>query len=257
MKCPFCQAENLSDAQICASCGGTINQNTCPKGHPVDPSWDRCPYCQSPLQQESSGTAGQFVEGSGTMVGGYDPQAGFPQNSDQFRKGHTVIEDSNVQQSFSDGGKRKTVIETPEGIPKGSTELERPYTPSRKKKTVIIPLDTEGDNVDKRGVSAPMAMLVGWLVSFTLDKYGRDFRLREGRNCIGSNPEMDLVITEDTTISDHHATIMYRNKKLFLQDEMSSNGTFLNGEDILGPPREIHDGDNITMGKTEFLIKTI
>lgn len=231
-----------------------MSQSTCPKGHPVDPSWDRCPYCQSPLQQGGSGIEGQFIEGSGTMVGGSS------QGSEQFRKGRTVIEDSGAQKSFPNaagGGKRKTVIESPQGFQKGSTELERQHTPSRKKKTVIIPSDAEGSVPDKSGASAPKAKLVGWLVSFTHDQYGRDSRLREGRNEIGTNPEMDVVITEDSTMSNHHATIVYKKGKLFIQDEMSSNGTYLNDEDILGPPREIKDGDKITMGKTDFILKTI
>ena len=91
--------------------------------------------------------------------------------------------------------------------------------------------------------------LVGWLVSFTLNDYGVDFKLYEGRNIIGRNPECNIVIN-DGRVSDRHAILLYRSGKFSIADSQSSHGTFVNDEDIELSPRYINDGDIIRMGNT-------
>lgn len=96
--------------------------------------------------------------------------------------------------------------------------------------------------------------LVGWLVSFSLDPNGKDFRIFEGKNTIGSLPENDIVIP-DPTVSKKHFTILYRHGKFLFKDEFSTNGTLINGE-ILSEG-ELKHGDKITIGNTCLILITI
>lgn len=100
------------------------------------------------------------------------------------------------------------------------------------------------------------AKLIGWLVTFSWNPFGDDFRIREGKTRIGSNPESDIRI-EDAKISSDHATLLYRNGKLKIRDSFSTNGTFVNEEDTGDEPVTLSDGDTIKMGNTEFLLRLI
>ncbi len=73
-----------------------------------------------------------------------------------------------------------------------------------------------------------------------------------GENTIGRKPENDLVLN-DTTVSGRHCVILTEEEKVFIQDENSTNGTFLNGNRLF-EKTELHPGDRITLGKQEFNI---
>lgn len=96
--------------------------------------------------------------------------------------------------------------------------------------------------------------LVGWLVSFTLHPNGVDFRLYEGRNTIGTDPACDIVL-QDRGVSTRHLTILYRAGKLRFKDEMTTNGTFINGQML--DEGELNDGDIIKVGDTELKLRTV
>ncbi len=96
--------------------------------------------------------------------------------------------------------------------------------------------------------------LVGWLVSFTLHPNGVDFRLYEGRNTIGSRPDCDIVL-QDAQVSGHHLTILYRAGKYRFKDELSTNGTFVNGEMV--DEGELQDGDILKIGTVEMKFRTV
>lgn len=101
----------------------------------------------------------------------------------------------------------------------------------KQRRTVVVP----GDNAVAAG------RLVGWLVSFSQQPEGADFRLRAGRNLIGANPSCDIVI-DDAAVSGTHASIIWRNGRCYLKDELSSNGTYLNGAEVTEPmPLQSHD----------------
>lgn len=107
--------------------------------------------------------------------------------------------------------------------------------------------------------SAPRAarMITGWLVSFTVDPMGVDYRLYEGNNTIGRDPGNSISITSDTTISSKHANILHKKGKFWIKDEMAANGTFINGEELeIEKAYPINDGDEIRLGDTMFTFKT-
>lgn len=97
--------------------------------------------------------------------------------------------------------------------------------------------------------------LVGWLVSYTLDEMGVDFRLYEGRNLIGRDPKCDIVI-DDNMVSGTHALLLFRDGRYSLTDQQSTHGTKVLGEDIELAPRYLEDGDVIAIGKTELIFRT-
>ena len=112
-----------------------------------------------------------------------------------------------------------------------------------------VPMEGEKETASKKRV------LRGWLVSFDLEPFGVDFKINEGRNTIGSKPSNDVTI-QDNEVSSLHGLILYKNKKFILTDELSTNGTFLNGDELT--PRdtyELNDGDEIKIGKTTLLFK--
>jgi len=96
--------------------------------------------------------------------------------------------------------------------------------------------------------------LVGWIVTYSFDKMGVDFHLYEGRNVIGRDMECNITIP-DKTISGKHATILFKNDKFKIKDELSSHGTFVNDRDIEDETIELHDNDIIRLGETVLKFK--
>jgi len=97
--------------------------------------------------------------------------------------------------------------------------------------------------------------LVGWLVSFTIDEFGQDFRLYEGRNIIGSDPACDIIVNGDSAVSGKHLTILHRMGHFKFRDEFSTNGTFIN--DVFEEEGTLNDGDMIRIGETIFKFRSI
>ena len=91
------------------------------------------------------------------------------------------------------------------------------------------------------------------LVSFTIDALGVDFKLREGRNIIGSDAGCDIVV-QDGQISGKHLTILYRMGEFKFKDELSTNGTFIN--EVFTEDGNLQDGDNIRIGNTVFKLRS-
>lgn len=97
--------------------------------------------------------------------------------------------------------------------------------------------------------------MVGWLVSFTIDENGIDFKLYEGRNIIGADQGCDITISGDQAVSGKHLTILHRMGHFKFRDEFSTNGTFIN--DIFVEQGTLKDGDVIRIGETIFKFRSI
>lgn len=59
------------------------------------------------------------------------------------------------------------------------------------------------------------------------------------------------VAVDDASVSREHAKIVSREGEFFLQDLQSRNGTFLNGEKVVGEAK-LNFGDEITLGKASL-----
>ena len=123
-------------------------------------------------------------------------------------------------------------------------------------KTAIHQPMESSKNLDKK-INSSDRKLVGWLVTFSSNNAGDDYQLREGRTIIGGDSDCDISLT-DNEVSGKHATILFRNNKFRIKDELSTNGTRLNDDiDLMGEHEDLHDGDIIFIGKTEFLFRKI
>jgi hypothetical protein len=96
--------------------------------------------------------------------------------------------------------------------------------------------------------------LVGWLVTYSFDKMGLDFRLYEGRNVIGRDIDCNITVP-DRMVSGKHATILFKNDSYKIKDELSSHGTYVNNKDIEDKHIELCDSDIIRLGETIFKFK--
>lgn len=90
------------------------------------------------------------------------------------------------------------------------------------------------------------------------DKYSFTFydTVGIGRGKDGSGYEKYLPIMDDRRVSKLHCAIVHRGDKLYLKDEGSRNGTYLNGSRISSPVI-IQRDDIIGVGETRLEIQRI
>jgi hypothetical protein len=102
--------------------------------------------------------------------------------------------------------------------------------------------------------SAPLrkskGRIVGWLITFSHNPDGDDFRIYAGYNRIGANPVCDVQL-EDETVSGSHAIIVYRDGRCLIKDDLSRNGTFVNGREIT-EAQALQSYDQIRVGNTNL-----
>src|SRR5699024_1463133 len=86
-----------------------------------------------------------------------------------------------------------------------------------------------------------------WVLKFISGKYqGGEFTLEEGRGyVVGRSSECDMVLVEDM-ISRAHATFSVKEGKVYLRDNGSTNGSFVNGERITEV--ELSPNDRVLLG---------
>jgi pSer/pThr/pTyr-binding forkhead associated (FHA) protein len=90
--------------------------------------------------------------------------------------------------------------------------------------------------------------IVGWLITYSHNPDGEDFRVYAGYNRLGANPVCDIVI-EDETVSGSHSIIVYRDGRCLIKDDLSRNGTFVNGQEIT-EAHPLQSYDQIRIGNT-------
>jgi hypothetical protein len=69
---------------------------------------------------------------------------------------------------------------------------------------------------------------------------------------MGRNPNNDLCAAADDSVSSNHASLRYENGGLFLYDQGSLNGTFVNEQRVSTSPLIVRRGDRIRMGESVF-----
>lgn len=226
VNCPKCQTQNPDEAKFCKKCRAIlgkveVEKNRCPNGHILDPSWGGiCPHCK--------------------------PNAGAPPSPQRPRtvaEGGSPINRGAFPGGISDPPRRKTKVE-------GDGPVRPEVNPDKRPrgKTQIMHMDDEG-----KPVTADKRRLVGFLVSFSNRPEGFFFEIREGRHVIGSGADADIRISDDPMMSSQHAILLYRRGKFMFQDNLSTNGSFINGEEVNGNV-ELYNYDMISMGNTEFCL---
>ena len=97
-------------------------------------------------------------------------------------------------------------------------------------------------------VREPRGKIFGWLITFTRNPDGEDFRLYEGYNRLGANPVCDIMI-DDETVSGSHSILLCRDDRCVIKDDLSRNGTFVNGREIT-EAHPLKSYDQIRVGNT-------
>ena len=236
MYCSNCKTDVTAVNGYCERCGMSVQARLCPNGHVMDPSWTECQNC--PPEARASGGAAKDT----TVVES-------PRQAGDFTTAATLLEgDAGGAPAPRQGSsKARTVVDS--GGPGPS---------SSKKKTVFDSASAAAGGA-VQPARGPESRLVGWLVSFSLNPAGSDYRVREGRNTIGADAEeCDILISESPTVSSRHAVLMYRDGKFLLRDSDSTNGTYLNGRDIFGEGAvPVSNLDRIKFGNVECALYAI
>jgi hypothetical protein len=102
--------------------------------------------------------------------------------------------------------------------------------------------------------------VVGWFVALNGKHKGDDFRIKEGKNVVGSDNDCDIRLT-DEFISAKHAILKYVQKdgeRIFIISDLdSTNGTFLNDSEEPIAREELVDNDTVTFGQTKMKFKCL
>ena len=85
---------------------------------------------------------------------------------------------------------------------------------------------------------------------YLLDPSGQEHGLESPVTRMGRAVENEIVIL-DKRSSREHAIIRREGRKLILEDQGSTNGTYLNGERLLNPI-QLRDGDQVRVGDILF-----
>ena len=97
--------------------------------------------------------------------------------------------------------------------------------------------------------------VVGWLVCIDGPHKGEDFRLKMGKNFVGRAQSMDVVLSNDQSVSrEKHAIVVYEPKgNIFIvQSGESKELSYLNDEVVLAP-QKLNAYDTILLGNTTLL----
>jgi hypothetical protein len=114
--------------------------------------------------------------------------------------------------------------------------------------------DRGSESEETRIISQPSGGLSikGWLVALSGPKAGDSWVIRAGKNLIGRSPGLTVTLNEDAVSSTHASLWIDNEGSVTLVDRDSSNGTFVNGEQICAPVR-LSDGDLVRVGESTNL----
>lgn len=206
--------------------------NRCDKGHFYKEGLTLCPYC--PENNVSNPFQGGLGDKTQIVGGGSDTN-----HNDKTQVFGTP--------QAGGGGDKTQVFGAPQAGGGGSRDLTKTFIGGGAE-------TSEGGIVDPPRAARK---ITGWLVSYTIDPMGIDFRIYEGKNRIGKDPSLEITVASDSTVSGNHAVILYRSGVWYLEDEMSANGTFLNGEELAPRnPTKLADNDTVKVGNTTFKFKS-
>jgi len=95
---------------------------------------------------------------------------------------------------------------------------------------------------------------LGWLVGTQVANKGQTHRIDGERVTLGADGDCDIVIPSDQ-VSERHASLRFQDAGFVLTDLDSSNGTFVNGDEV--QQESLKDGDRVRFGPEEFVFKCV
>lgn len=108
----------------------------------------------------------------------------------------------------------------------------------------------------KNRVSSPC---VGWLVALNGGHIGQDFRLKAGKNFIGRDNKMDVVLDGDKSVSrNKHAIVVYEPKQhMYLVQAGESSELVYHNNTVVLTPTQLQPYDVITVGEVDLLFMSL
>ncbi|MEK7834050.1 MAG: FHA domain-containing protein, partial [Acidobacteriota bacterium] len=135
-----------------------------------------------------------------------------------------------------------TIVSADPKLPKPDDYNPLPKFAAADDRRTIIVADDAAPQRSSKG------LLVGWLVSYANNPDGEDYRIYSGYNRMGANPVCDIVL-EDETVSGSHAIIVYREGRFLIKDDLSRNGTYVNGREI-NEAHPLQSYDQVRLGNS-------
>jgi hypothetical protein len=276
----------MDAAKFCGNCGNPFSRPSaatsslinCAQGHIYSAVYEYCPYCPQP-----EGPSSEFVTRVEEPITAVDPPASSPfahtPSPNDFvtriDSGETLFETAEspivvppvapppasppvfaateiiTAVSPPDAGNFASVeaFKTPEPpapqIPKWEERVpqaaQQVSAPELDRRTIVM-ADQPSQLRKSKG------RIVGWLVTYSHNPDGEDYRIYAGYNRIGANPVCDIML-EDDTVSGSHSIIVYRDGRCLIKDDLSRNGTFVNGREIT-EAHPLQSYDQIRIGNT-------
>lgn len=95
--------------------------------------------------------------------------------------------------------------------------------------------------------------VAGWLVCTSGSVKGKSYELHLGRNYIGRDKKMDIVLTDDNSISrSRHFSIVYDPKSNGFYSVPDEGFVYIN-DNLIKEPTRLNDGDEIHVGNTVYV----
>lgn len=286
--CPVCRSQNMDTAKFCGNCGNpfprpsspTSSLINCSQGHIYSAVYEHCPYCPQPDSSADSEFAtrveeplatvdqpgqptfvsapGDFitrVEANETLFETAESPMALPAAAPAPAFTPTEVIAGDSPAASLNGPKAElfnsTGVDEYQGADQFATESSQPEMPSSP------PLSVSAQETDRRTIvmaeqgsqlRRSKGRIVGWLITYSHNPDGEDFRLYAGYNRLGANSVCDIVL-EDETVSGSHAIIVYRDGRCLIKDDLSRNGTFVNGREIT-ESHPLESYDQIRVGNT-------
>ncbi len=140
--------------------------------------------------------------------------------------------------------RKKPAPPPPAPLPVAAPVPAAPTGPPPKQKTMFVGM---GDD--------SVFPQVAWMVYMTGSKKHRFVKLHPGTNKIGTGASCEVVV-DDGFMSTEHTLVFMLPDGFFIQDNNSTNGTFLN-DTKLTTKQDLYDNDLILVGKTVLKFKSV
>lgn len=251
--CASCRTMNPEGRTVCLSCRSELRRvgrgsdtvaesslaaRSCPQGHPIDPAWSRCPYCEP-------GSAARDAQPLPTVL-----ESSAARRSSAGRT--TRLEAVSAESAGED--LRRTRLA---GAGATDAAVAATVPPTVSALHDRLPARAEGARAEARpGQSAPTpaGRLVAVLAAPTLRPGGAVFAIREGKSLIGAAAGSEVCLGDDPQVSSEHALLLCRGGTFHFADRMSTNGTWVNGEELVGTHSvSLADRDRIRCGATDLI----
>lgn len=255
----------------------------CPNGHFFDEKkYDRCPLCEkgAPPNEKKGGVV---IPTGGITYPEVTPDKEHRKTQKDPKKtlaervkkepstvsiwnhwGRKKGEETEEKSAQEESGKEISQIDVFEEEHKDDTEKKPVHEEVQKEHMEEEDADTrnlkdvvEAAGVDKSDIKtisvfgSVSKVVVGWLIAIDGLEIGHEFKIVDGKNLIGRDPNMNISIQKDNSISrDTHTVILYDAEGLNFYVLPEGKGTVYVNKEIVLAPTKLNKGDRIKIGNT-------